>query len=472
MSRGWMTLASSVPIETTAVRSSRLRPSSRSAPKCSTGRHPNCGHEEAREIVWRAEPRARRRAAAGRRGARARCAASTRAACAAPTPGTPSTCASPARASPRTPPARASSAFASVSASARDVPCPSTRATSSLSPSAAAPTRASFSRGRSLGGEVLHDVSRFRVPGFRAGSRESRSGELSARVAYTGADDLTAATCSVEFCCSRSASLPARAPSRRTRRCTRRRAPSTPRAPRAPSGTPPTNLAAAVKALAQADAAANQRDYRLALNHALDSREQAQNAARAAATGRAAARSRAERLLAEVTTALATATARLDAADAAKLPDDRPRRTPRPRSRRSRKPCKKRARRSGGRTISPPPRRSTAALTRSMPQPRGLTRLSPPRRPAQPAAGDNAGPLAADRCAHGNALRSDRLRTYAVCDGDQRSMLQAGCGCLPRAPGLRSDAAPPAADSEQDTAPPGSRAATIRTNATTSSAMP
>ncbi len=80
-------------------------------------------------------------------------------------------------------------------------------------------------------------------------------------------------------------------------------------------------LAAAVKALAQADMAANQRDYRLALNHALDSREQAQNAARAAATGRAAARSRAERLLAEVTTALATATARLDAADAAKLPD-------------------------------------------------------------------------------------------------------------------------------------------------------
>ena len=32
-------------------------------------------------------------------------------------------------------------------------------------------------------------------------------------------------------------------------------------------------LAAAVKALAQADLAANQRDYRLALNHALDSRE-------------------------------------------------------------------------------------------------------------------------------------------------------------------------------------------------------
>src|SRR3954466_2672414 len=79
-------------------------------------------------------------------------------------------------------------------------------------------------------------------------------------------------------------------------------------------------LAAAVKALEQANAAADQRDYRLALNHALDSRERAQNAARAASAGRAAARSRAERLLAEVTTALAAATAKLDAADAAKLP--------------------------------------------------------------------------------------------------------------------------------------------------------
>jgi hypothetical protein len=79
-------------------------------------------------------------------------------------------------------------------------------------------------------------------------------------------------------------------------------------------------LAAAVKALQQADAAAAQRDYRLALNHALDGRERAQNAAREAAAGRAAARSRAERLLADVTAALATATARLDAADVAKLP--------------------------------------------------------------------------------------------------------------------------------------------------------
>jgi hypothetical protein len=81
-------------------------------------------------------------------------------------------------------------------------------------------------------------------------------------------------------------------------------------------------LAAAVKALAAAETAATQRDYRLALNHALDSRERAQGAAREAATGRASARSRAERLLAEVTTALATATGRLEAAQTAKLPED------------------------------------------------------------------------------------------------------------------------------------------------------
>ena len=75
-----------------------------------------------------------------------------------------------------------------------------------------------------------------------------------------------------------------------------------------------------MRALEQANAAAAQRDYRLALNHALDSRELAQNAAREAATERAAARSRAERLLADVTTALATAMSRLEAAEGVKLP--------------------------------------------------------------------------------------------------------------------------------------------------------
>jgi hypothetical protein len=79
-------------------------------------------------------------------------------------------------------------------------------------------------------------------------------------------------------------------------------------------------LSAAVKALAQAQDAVAQRDHRLALNHALDSRERAQNAAREAAIGRAAARSHAERLLADVTAALATATTRLETAEAAKIP--------------------------------------------------------------------------------------------------------------------------------------------------------
>lgn len=78
---------------------------------------------------------------------------------------------------------------------------------------------------------------------------------------------------------------------------------------------------AAVDALARADAAVAQRDYRLALNNALDARERAQNAARDAANQKAAARGRAERLLAETTTALATATARIDAARAARVPE-------------------------------------------------------------------------------------------------------------------------------------------------------
>jgi hypothetical protein len=77
---------------------------------------------------------------------------------------------------------------------------------------------------------------------------------------------------------------------------------------------------AAVDALARADTAVTERDYRLALNNALDARERAQNAAREAADRKAAARGRAERLLAETTTALAAATARIEAAHAAHVP--------------------------------------------------------------------------------------------------------------------------------------------------------
>ncbi len=77
---------------------------------------------------------------------------------------------------------------------------------------------------------------------------------------------------------------------------------------------------AAVDALRRAQDAVGQRDYRQALNDALDSRERAQNAAREASSQKALARSQAERLLAEVTTAVAAATGRLDAAHAAKVP--------------------------------------------------------------------------------------------------------------------------------------------------------
>jgi flagellar hook-basal body complex protein FliE len=72
---------------------------------------------------------------------------------------------------------------------------------------------------------------------------------------------------------------------------------------------------AAVDALDRAKAAVADRDYRLALNNALDSLEQAQNAAKAAADQKAAARSDAERLLAEVMSAIAVTSARLQAAD-------------------------------------------------------------------------------------------------------------------------------------------------------------
>jgi hypothetical protein len=62
-----------------------------------------------------------------------------------------------------------------------------------------------------------------------------------------------------------------------------------------------TELAAANTALKNANEAAQQGDYRLALNHALDSREQATNAARVAADTRAKLRGDVERSLAEVT---------------------------------------------------------------------------------------------------------------------------------------------------------------------------
>jgi hypothetical protein len=77
---------------------------------------------------------------------------------------------------------------------------------------------------------------------------------------------------------------------------------------------------AAVDALKQAQDAVEQRDYRLALNHALDSREHAQAAAKQAADQQVALRSGAERRLSEVTALLAQANGRLAAAEAAHVP--------------------------------------------------------------------------------------------------------------------------------------------------------
>jgi len=62
----------------------------------------------------------------------------------------------------------------------------------------------------------------------------------------------------------------------------------------------PVEFKAATTALQQANEAVDQRDYRLALNHALESREQAQNAVRTAAETRVTLRGDVERSVAEV----------------------------------------------------------------------------------------------------------------------------------------------------------------------------
>ena len=79
-------------------------------------------------------------------------------------------------------------------------------------------------------------------------------------------------------------------------------------------------LTAAQDALKRSEEAVIARDYRLALSHALDSRERAQNAAKMAVDGRADARGQAERAIAEVATLLARAQAELKTADANKVP--------------------------------------------------------------------------------------------------------------------------------------------------------
>ena len=77
---------------------------------------------------------------------------------------------------------------------------------------------------------------------------------------------------------------------------------------------------AAVKALQNAHDAVGQRDYRLALNYALDARDRAQRAAKEAATQQGVLRSAAERRLSEVTASLDKAEQQLTLAETARVP--------------------------------------------------------------------------------------------------------------------------------------------------------
>jgi len=75
---------------------------------------------------------------------------------------------------------------------------------------------------------------------------------------------------------------------------------------------------AAGDALKKSEDAVNAGDYRLALNHAIDSRERAQNAAKLAVEGRADARGQAERAISEVATLISRAQAQLADIDMAR----------------------------------------------------------------------------------------------------------------------------------------------------------
>lgn len=72
-----------------------------------------------------------------------------------------------------------------------------------------------------------------------------------------------------------------------------------------------TEYVAATEALKNAQLAVGARDYRLALNHALESREHAQNAARDGAEAKARVRAEVERMTTDITALLATARARM-----------------------------------------------------------------------------------------------------------------------------------------------------------------
>jgi hypothetical protein len=79
-------------------------------------------------------------------------------------------------------------------------------------------------------------------------------------------------------------------------------------------------IAAAQSALTRADEAVGARDYRLALNHALDSGARARNAARLAADGKAAARGDADGAVSDAAAAVAALRTRLKAPDTSRFP--------------------------------------------------------------------------------------------------------------------------------------------------------
>jgi hypothetical protein len=79
-------------------------------------------------------------------------------------------------------------------------------------------------------------------------------------------------------------------------------------------------LTAATTSLTAAKQAVDQRDYRLALNHALESREHAQNAARISAETQGKLRAEVDRTSLEVTALLAQAKGRLSTAEKSRVP--------------------------------------------------------------------------------------------------------------------------------------------------------
>jgi tetratricopeptide (TPR) repeat protein len=76
----------------------------------------------------------------------------------------------------------------------------------------------------------------------------------------------------------------------------------------------------AASALQKARAAVDQRDYRQALNYAIDSRQRSQGAIRQAADGKARAQHTAEAVVLQISTRAATLQSRVKAAEAARAP--------------------------------------------------------------------------------------------------------------------------------------------------------